>query len=56
MEVLKNVLSEQVVLLKKVAQDLFPSDKYSAIFPITTQRDLDYFEDSITAENRDQME
>ncbi|XP_017463196.1 PREDICTED: uncharacterized protein LOC108356607, partial [Rhagoletis zephyria] len=55
MEVLKNVLSEQVVLLKKVAQDLFPSDKYSAIFPITIQRDLDDVEYSITAESHDQM-
>ncbi|XP_017465715.1 PREDICTED: uncharacterized protein LOC108358754 [Rhagoletis zephyria] len=55
MEVLKNVLSEQVVLLKKVAQDLFPSDKYSAIFPITIQHDLDDVEDSITAESHDQM-
>ncbi|XP_067628237.1 uncharacterized protein [Eurosta solidaginis] len=55
MECIKNILTNQSVHIKKITENLYPGPKFSALFPIKTQDELDNIEMLINEENQIEM-
>ncbi|XP_067613947.1 uncharacterized protein [Eurosta solidaginis] len=55
LESIKSILAEQTILIQTLSENMYPVPKFSSMFPIKTQPELDVLEAFICAENQNQM-